>query len=101
MGLRERGTDSFLVGWLLPHGSVEIPAILLAGQRVRSGGRADRMGAAFQPATAAKGDLRRSDRPDFRRGVPAGVGGPDRSFLSQYHSPVIPYDLKIGFGLVQ
>ena len=23
------------------------------------------------------------------------------AFLSQYHQPVIPYDLKIGFGLVQ
>jgi uncharacterized membrane protein SpoIIM required for sporulation len=26
------GQTSFLLGWLLPHGAVEIPAILLAGQ---------------------------------------------------------------------
>ena len=23
------------------------------------------------------------------------------AFLSQYHQPVLPYDLKIGFGLVE
>jgi len=26
------GQTKFLVGWLLPHGSFEIPAILIAGQ---------------------------------------------------------------------
>ena len=30
--LRSWGQDVFLLGWLLPHGVIEIPAILLGGQ---------------------------------------------------------------------
>ncbi len=39
------GQGVFLSGWLLPHGSIEIPAILLGGQAgTAARGRADRMG---------------------------------------------------------
>ena len=39
------GQSAFLAGWLLPHGSIEIPAILLGGQAgFLVAGGADRMG---------------------------------------------------------
>lgn len=96
------GQGRFLAAWLLPHGSVEIPAILLAGQ------------AGFVLARALAGwgnhlGLRRRMReiaPDLTTLV-AGLAallvwaGIVESFLSQYHEPVFPYELKIAFGLVQ
>ena len=44
------GFGTFLTGWLLPHGSVEIPAILLGGtRRLHSGRRSHRMGRPHHP----------------------------------------------------
>jgi len=96
------GQARFLMGWLLPHGSVEIPAILLAGQT------------GFVLAGALIGWARRSSRRQRLREISADLitlifgaacllvwAGLVEAFLSQYHQPVIPYDLKIGFGLVQ
>ncbi len=96
------GESAFLAGWLLPHGSVEIPAILVAGQ------------AAFVLAGAMIGWGRRlSLRERLREVVPdlvtlvGGIAlllvwaGIVESFLSQYHEPVIPYAVKIVFGSVQ
>ena len=96
------GQGVFLAGWLLPHGSIEIPAILLAGQ----GG--------FMLARAVIGW---GQRVSFARRLRAilpdlativiGVAvmlvwaGIIESFLSQYHEPVVPYWAKILFGLVQ
>jgi uncharacterized membrane protein SpoIIM required for sporulation len=96
------GQTAFLVGWLLPHGSVEIPAILLAGQ----GG--------FILAQALIGHRNRlglrqrfqSIRHDLLTLI-GGIGllliwaGIIEAFFSQYHEPVIPYSLKITFGSVQ
>jgi uncharacterized membrane protein SpoIIM required for sporulation len=96
------GQARFLAGWLLPHGSVEIPAILLAGQ------------AGFVLAGALIGWGRREGRRQRLREVSSDlvtiIGGAAcllvwaglvEAFLSQYHEPVIPYELKIGFGLAQ
>jgi uncharacterized membrane protein SpoIIM required for sporulation len=96
------GQTRFLAGWLLPHGTVEIPAILLAGQ------------AGFVLAGALIGWGQRSSRRQRLREISADLvtlifgaacllvwAGIVEAFLSQYHQPVIPYDLKIGFGLVQ
>ena len=93
------GFGTFLTGWLLPHGSVEIPAILLGGQ----GG--------FILAGALIGWGGRTSRPDRLRAVApdlfaivAGAAvmlvwaGMVEAFISQYHKPVIPYGLKIAFG---
>lgn len=96
------GEASFLFGWLLPHGAIEIPAILIAGQ------------AGLVLAKAMIGS---------RQSVPIGmrlrkVGGDlvtlifgvalllvwagfVESFLSQYHEPVIPYAAKTAFGCVE
>jgi uncharacterized membrane protein SpoIIM required for sporulation len=93
------GYTTFLLGWLLPHGVVEIPAILIAGQ------------AAFVLAGALIGRGDRMPRADrLRAVVPSLVtlaggcavmlvwAGTIESFISQYHQPVLPYAAKIGFG---
>jgi uncharacterized membrane protein SpoIIM required for sporulation len=96
------GETRFLLGWLLPHGVVEIPAILVAGQA----------GLLVGHALIGWGD-RTPLRDRFRRLGPdivtlmGGVAvllvwaGIIESFFSQYHEPVMPYAIKIGFGLVE
>ena len=96
------GESVFLSAWLLPHGSVEIPAIFIAGQ------------AGFVLAGALIGRGSRSTLSDRMRAVVpdtatliGGVAiilvwaGIIESFLSQDHEPVLPYGVKIAFGLVQ
>ncbi len=96
------GQGTFLLGWLLPHGAVEIPSILIAGQ------------AGLMLADAL---IRRSDgRP---RGERLRAVGPDvvtliggvalmlvwagivEAFFSQYHAPIMPYSVKIAFGTLE
>ena len=94
------GQGTFLAGWLLPHGSVEIPAILLGGQ------------AGFILAGAIIGWGGGASRAERLRAVArdliaiiAGAAallvwaGAVEAFISQYHQPVIPYGLKIGLGV--
>jgi len=96
------GQTKFLLGWLLPHGVIEIPAILIAGQ------------AGLILALALIGWGRRVPLAARLREISADVvtlilgvacllvwAGFIEAFLSQYHEPVIPYELKIGFGLVE
>ena len=96
------GQTTFLLGWLLPHGVIEIPAILLAGQA----------GFLLARALVGRGDrlplparLRRIG-PDLLTLI-AGVGlmlvwaGLVEAFLSQYHEPFLPYAFKIAFGVVE
>jgi len=96
------GQTQFLLGWLLPHGAVEIPSILLGGQ------------AGFLLASALIGWGSRKTRRARLREISsdlvtiifgAGVlliwAGIVESFLSQYHQPVIPYSLKIAFGATE
>jgi len=98
----QAGQIRFLMGWLLPHGAVEIPAILLAGQ------------AGFLLAGALIGwGSRETRRQRLRQISPAlvtlcgGAGvlliwaGCVEAFLSQYHEPVVPYALKIAFGVTE
>jgi len=96
------GETPFLVGWLLPHGSIEIPAILLAGQ------------AGFVLASAVIGWGKRVSLKARLRQVSGDMvtllfgialmlvwAGVIESFFSQYHEPVLPYAVKIGFGAVE
>ena len=96
------GQGEFLAGWLLPHGSVEIPAILIAGQ------------ASFIIAGALLGRGRRDTlRQRLRQAGPDvmlliyGVAcllvwaGIVEAFFSQYHEPALPYWVKISFGSVE
>lgn len=96
------GQSEFLAGWLLPHGSIEIPAILLAGQA----------GLVLARALIGHGD-RDVLKVRLRQAMPdivtliLGVAvmlvwaGIVESFLSQYHQPVLPYWLKISFGCIE
>jgi uncharacterized membrane protein SpoIIM required for sporulation len=96
------GYGSFVAGWVLPHGIIEIPAILIAGQ------------AAFVLGSAMVGwsnGLRLGERlravgPDVLT-LAGGAAcllvwaGIVESFVSQYHYPVLPYSWKIAFGVLE
>lgn len=94
------GETKFLIGWLLPHGSIEIPAILLAGQAGLVLGRA----LLFRDGDKDLIARLRIVRPDLLTLI-GGVAvmlvwaGVVEAFLSQYHEPVIPYSAKIIFGV--
>ena len=96
------GQTKFLLGWLLPHGVVEIPAILIAGQAGLVLGVA-LIGWGRRVPLAVR--LREVSRDlmtlIFGVGVLLIWAGFVEAFLSQYHEPVIPYELKIAFGLVE
>jgi uncharacterized membrane protein SpoIIM required for sporulation len=96
------GQSAFLWGWLLPHGSIEIPAILIAGQ------------AGFVLASALIGWGKPVSLANRLREVSWDIvflifgvavmlvwAGFVESFLSQYHEPIIPYVVKIVFGCVE
>lgn len=96
------GQMKFLLGWLLPHGVIEIPAILIAGQA----------GLLFGGAMIGWSNpepLRRRLRqisPDmmtlaFGLAVMLIWAGLVEAFFSQFHEPVLPYALKICFGLIE
>lgn len=96
------GQTTFLLGWLLPHGSIELPAIIMGGQ------------AGLMLASALIGWGQRSTlRVRFRAIAPdlttliAGIAlmlvwaGLVEAFFSQYHEPTLPYVVKIAFGLTE
>ena len=96
------GQTKFLVGWLLPHGSFEIPAILIAGQAgLILGGALIGWGGRTSLGTRLRQVSR--DLVTLMLGV-AGLliwAGFVEAFLSQYHEPIIPYWAKISFGAVE
>jgi len=98
----QAGQTRFLLGWLMPHGVIEIPAILIAGQA----------GLILAGALIGWGQRRRMA--ERLRAISGDVvtlifgvalmlvwAGLVEAFLSQYHEPVIPYSIKIGFGFVE
>jgi len=93
------GETPFLLGWLLPHGVVEIPAIILAGQSglVLAGALIG-----WGKSIALKARLRKisGDLVTLIMGVAVMLiwAGIVEAFFSQYHEPVISYEAKIGVG---
>ncbi len=99
------GQSKFLLAWLLPHGSIELPAIILAAQA----------GLVLAGALTGIGNKLRqvSLKTRFRQIMPdlftlmGGVclmllwAGFIEAFLSQYHEPFISYSTKIIFGAAQ
>jgi uncharacterized membrane protein SpoIIM required for sporulation len=96
------GQTPFLVGWLLPHGSIEIPSVVIAGQ------------AGFVLASALIGSRKslsllgrlaavRDDLVTLIGGFSLLLvwAGLVEAFFSQYHEPVLPYAVKISFGLLE
>jgi uncharacterized membrane protein SpoIIM required for sporulation len=96
------GQSLFLVGWLLPHGAIEIPAILLAGQAGLL------LAGALIGIASAKpmAERLRAVVPDVVTLI-GGVAlmlvwaGMVEAFFSQYHAPIIPYGIKIAFGVAE
>ncbi len=96
------GQTRFLLGWLMPHGVIEIPAILIAGQAglmlaLALVGWGKRVPLATRLRTVSK------DLMTLVFGVALMLiwAGFIEAFLSQYHEPIIPYDAKIAFGLIE
>ena len=93
------GETTFLLGWLLPHGAIEIPAIILAGQAglVLAGALIG-----WGKPISLKMRLRKisGDLVTLIFGIAIMLtwAGIIEAFFSQYHEPVIPYAVKIGFG---
>ena len=96
------GQAKFLAGWILPHGSIELPAILIAGQ------------AGLLLGTTLLGRGSRAPLRDRLRAVSRDLmtlifgvslllvwAGLVEGFFSQYHEPVLPYSVKIAFGLIE
>jgi len=92
----------FLLGWLLPHGVIEIPACLVSGQAgLLLGrtlvGRGDRHSLG-QRLRMARGDLALLVFGSAMMLIWAGIM---ESFFSQFHKPVLPYSLKIAVGVIE
>ena len=94
--------STFMAGWLLPHGSIEIPAILVAGQAGFVLARAV-MGIGQPLSFKTRMRLVSNDLFTLMAGVCLMLiwAGIVESFFSQYHAPMIPYRLKIAFGAFQ
>jgi uncharacterized membrane protein SpoIIM required for sporulation len=96
------GQTKFLLGWLMPHGVIEIPAILIAGQAglilaLALIGRGNRLSLKAR-LREISGDVVTLI---FGVGLLLIWAGFIEAFLSQYHEPVIPYEAKIAFGCVE
>jgi uncharacterized membrane protein SpoIIM required for sporulation len=96
------GETTFLLGWLLPHGAIEIPAIILAGQAglVLAGaligwGKPVSLKMRFRKVGADLVTL------IFGIALMLIWAGIVEGFFSQYHEPVLPYEVKIGFGVLE
>jgi uncharacterized membrane protein SpoIIM required for sporulation len=96
------GQTKFLLAWLMPHGVIEIPAFIIAGQTglvlanaLIGWGRRERLAQRF-----------RTVAPDLVTLI-GGMAlmlvwaGLVEAFLSQYHEPLVPYWSKIAFGGVE
>jgi Uncharacterized membrane protein len=96
------GQSIFLAGWLLPHGVIEIPAILISAQAGLLLGQAL---IGWRSSESIGRRLRSIGAPLVTLICGAGLmlvwAGIVESFLSQYHQPIVPYAAKIGFGLTE
>lgn len=96
------GQARFLLGWLLPHGAIEIPAILVAGQ---AGFVLARGLIGWGDRTPLGSRLRAISRDLVTLSIGFGLmmvwAGFVEAFLSQYHEPVVPYEAKIVFGTLE
>jgi uncharacterized membrane protein SpoIIM required for sporulation len=96
------GQIRFLTGWLMPHGAVEIPAILIAGQ-------AGLLLASGLIGWGKRVPMRVRLREVSRDAITLTFGlalllvwaGFVEAFLSQYHEPLVPYEAKIAFGAIE
>lgn len=96
------GQSTFLLAWLSPHGVIEIPAILLAGQAgLVLAGALIGWGKSLSLRTRLRNVS--ADLATLCFGVALLLvwAGFIEAFVSQYHEPILPYSFKIGFALVE
>jgi uncharacterized membrane protein SpoIIM required for sporulation len=96
------GQTKFLLGWLLPHGVVEIPAILIAGQAglllaLALIGWGERVSMTTRLREVSRDVMNLS----FGFALLLVWAGFVEAFLSQYHEPIVPYEAKITFGAIE
>ncbi|HUN56043.1 MAG TPA: stage II sporulation protein M [Smithella sp.] len=93
---------TFVVAWLSPHGVIEIPALLLAGQ---TGLVLASAMIGWGERVPLKSRLRKvsGDIVTLIFGIALMLtwAGFIEAFISQYHEPIIPYALKTGFAIVE
>jgi uncharacterized membrane protein SpoIIM required for sporulation len=96
------GQSKFLLGWLMPHGVIEIPAILIAGQAglllalgLIGWGKRVPLGTRLREVSRDVVTL------SFGFALLLVWAGFVEAFLSQYHEPVVAYETKIAFGAVE
>ncbi len=93
------GEGIFLTAWLLPHGSVEITAILIGGQAgfVLARALIDPWG---RGRLAARLRAVREDLLALTAGMAffLVIAGIVEAFISQYHEPALAYSTKIAIG---
>jgi uncharacterized membrane protein SpoIIM required for sporulation len=96
------GQTVFMLAWLLPHGSVEIPAILIGGQGGLVLGRA-LIGWGTPDSLSTRFRKIAPDLTHLAGGVAVLLvwAGIIEAFFSQYHAPILPYSVKIAFGALQ
>jgi uncharacterized membrane protein SpoIIM required for sporulation len=96
------GQTRFVLGWLLPHGAVEIPAFVLAGQAglVLAGAL---VGWGERSPLSARLSRVGHDLVRLLAGVAALLvwAGIVEAFLSQVHEPRLPYVWKIALGVAE
>ena len=96
------GETAFLFGWLLPHGIIEIPAIIVGAQAGLVLARA-LLGRADGRPLGTRLRAVADDVATLAGGAAVMLvwAGVIESYFSQYHEPAIPYWAKIGFGLIE
>ena len=96
------GESRFLMAWLSPHGVIEIPAILIAGQAgLLLAGALISRGRRISLQTRLRqvnGDLLTLI---FGVALMLVWAGFVEAFISQYHEPVISYSFKLGLAAVE
>ncbi len=96
------GQLKFLLAWLLPHGVIELPAVMMGGQAGLILARALIGRGQNQPIRArlraVSGDVVTLI---FGIALLLVWAGLIEAFFSQYHQPVIPYSVKIAFGCTE
>jgi uncharacterized membrane protein SpoIIM required for sporulation len=96
------GQTMFLFGWLLPHGVVEIPACLIGGQT----GLVLTQALLGRRSSLPLRERLRLAVPDVATLLATAMlmllwAGVVESFFSQLHEPMLPYAVKIIFGVVE
>lgn len=96
------GQGLFLGGWLLPHGVIEIPAILVAGQ-IGFILAKNQMSTLWKKKEVENSISNRKDIVNliFCFMIMLVWAGIVEAFLSQYHEPIISYEFKILIGCVE